>query len=74
MLATEDFKNFKPISINKRIETDELLGPLPDNWEMSKYGKYNRCFFVDHDSKTTTWVDPRYIYLTKNISFTKTRC
>ena len=32
--------------------------PLPAGWE-SKVTNYGRKFFINHDTKTTTWVDPR---------------
>lgn len=38
--------------------TDEILGPLPAGWER-KIHKDGREFFVDHNTKQTTWEDPR---------------
>ncbi|XP_029681167.1 membrane-associated guanylate kinase, WW and PDZ domain-containing protein 2a isoform X4 [Takifugu rubripes] len=38
-------------------ETDEL-GPLPDNWEMA-YTEKGEVYFIDHNTKTTSWLDPR---------------
>jgi hypothetical protein len=32
--------------------------PLPTGWEM-KYERNNKIFFVDHNSKSTTFIDPR---------------
>jgi len=32
--------------------------PLPTGWEM-KYEKNNKVFFVDHSSRSTTYIDPR---------------
>ena len=32
--------------------------PLPSGWEM-KYEKNNKIFFVDHNSRSTTFIDPR---------------
>ncbi|XP_047659987.1 membrane-associated guanylate kinase, WW and PDZ domain-containing protein 2a isoform X14 [Tachysurus fulvidraco] len=40
---------------------DELcdeLGPLPDNWEMA-YTEKGEVYFIDHNTKTTSWLDPR---------------
>ncbi len=34
------------------------LGPLPTGWEMRLTGTA-RVYFVDHNTKTTTWDDPR---------------
>ena len=33
-------------------------GPLPAGWEM-RYTPEGRPYFVDHNTRTTTWVDPR---------------
>ncbi|XP_015202607.2 membrane-associated guanylate kinase, WW and PDZ domain-containing protein 1b isoform X1 [Lepisosteus oculatus] len=38
-------------------EEDEL-GPLPDNWEMA-YTENGEVYFIDHNTKTTSWIDPR---------------
>ncbi|KAJ3391018.1 Membrane-associated guanylate kinase, WW and PDZ domain-containing protein 3 [Lobulomyces angularis] len=59
-------ESYTPIAINSRIETEEVLGPLPDNWEKSPWGKTGRYFFVDHNTKNTTWVDPRTYHLRKH--------
>ena len=34
------------------------LGPLPSGWEM-RLTSTSRIYFVDHNTKTTTWDDPR---------------
>ncbi|KAK9768070.1 hypothetical protein K7432_001606 [Basidiobolus ranarum] len=34
------------------------LGPLPSGWEM-RLTSTGRVYFVDHNTKTTTWDDPR---------------
>lgn len=34
------------------------LGPLPSGWEM-RLTNSSRVYFVDHNTKTTTWDDPR---------------
>uniref|UniRef100_A0A8C6PP60 Membrane-associated guanylate kinase, WW and PDZ domain-containing protein 2 n=1 Tax=Nothobranchius furzeri TaxID=105023 RepID=A0A8C6PP60_NOTFU len=36
----------------------EELGPLPDNWEMA-YTEKGEVYFIDHNTKTTSWLDPR---------------
>ncbi|MBN3276172.1 MAGI1 protein, partial [Polyodon spathula] len=38
-------------------EEDEL-GPLPENWEMA-YTENGEVYFIDHNTKTTSWIDPR---------------
>ncbi|XP_004699222.1 membrane-associated guanylate kinase, WW and PDZ domain-containing protein 3 isoform X2 [Echinops telfairi] len=37
---------------------DENLEPLPPNWEMA-YTDTGMIYFIDHNTKTTTWLDPR---------------
>ncbi|KAJ8379099.1 hypothetical protein AAFF_G00231040 [Aldrovandia affinis] len=37
---------------------EDPLGPLPDNWEMA-YTENGEVYFIDHNTKTTSWVDPR---------------
>uniref|UniRef100_A0A4W6C6B8 Membrane-associated guanylate kinase, WW and PDZ domain-containing protein 1 n=1 Tax=Lates calcarifer TaxID=8187 RepID=A0A4W6C6B8_LATCA len=44
-------------TIPKPEENDEL-GPLPDNWEMA-YTEKGEVYFIDHNTKTTSWLDPR---------------
>ncbi|PVV01573.1 hypothetical protein BB560_004005 [Smittium megazygosporum] len=39
-------------------QTASYLGPLPSGWEMRLTGA-GRVYFVDHNTKTTTWDDPR---------------
>ncbi|XP_067251682.1 membrane-associated guanylate kinase, WW and PDZ domain-containing protein 1 isoform X4 [Chanodichthys erythropterus] len=34
------------------------LGPLPDNWETA-YTENGEIYFIDHNTKTTSWMDPR---------------
>ncbi|XP_029901676.1 membrane-associated guanylate kinase, WW and PDZ domain-containing protein 2a isoform X2 [Myripristis murdjan] len=45
------------ITLPKPEENDEL-GPLPDNWEMA-YTEKGEVYFIDHNTKTTSWLDPR---------------
>ncbi|XP_070709664.1 membrane-associated guanylate kinase, WW and PDZ domain-containing protein 2a [Pempheris klunzingeri] len=45
------------IAAPKPDENDEL-GPLPDNWEMA-YTEKGEVYFIDHNTKTTSWLDPR---------------
>ncbi|KAJ2587977.1 hypothetical protein H4R99_007964, partial [Coemansia sp. RSA 1722] len=39
-------------------QTASRLGPLPSGWEM-RLTSQGRVYFVDHNTKTTTWDDPR---------------
>lgn len=45
---------------NNGIQTQPVsqLGPLPSGWEM-RLTNTARVYFVDHNTKTTTWDDPR---------------
>uniref|UniRef100_A0AAX7U1B6 Membrane-associated guanylate kinase, WW and PDZ domain-containing protein 1 n=1 Tax=Astatotilapia calliptera TaxID=8154 RepID=A0AAX7U1B6_ASTCA len=45
------------MAVPKPDENDEL-GPLPDNWEMA-YTEKGEVYFIDHNTKTTSWLDPR---------------
>nr|XP_021509335.1 membrane-associated guanylate kinase, WW and PDZ domain-containing protein 2-like [Meriones unguiculatus] len=47
----DDTKPMKP-------EENEDLDPLPDNWEMA-YTEKGEVYFIDHNTKTTSWLDPR---------------
>ncbi|KAL6459815.1 hypothetical protein MHYP_G00315740 [Metynnis hypsauchen] len=53
-----------PKSPSKALENaqdkaqDVELGPLPDNWEMA-YTEKGEVYFIDHNTKTTSWLDPR---------------
>ncbi|XP_056126937.1 membrane-associated guanylate kinase, WW and PDZ domain-containing protein 2 isoform X1 [Rhinichthys klamathensis goyatoka] len=46
-----------PKSPQDSQENDDL-GPLPDNWEMA-YTEKGEVYFIDHNTKTTSWLDPR---------------
>ncbi|KAL4827055.1 hypothetical protein H8958_015911 [Nasalis larvatus] len=47
----DDTKPTKP-------EDNEEPDPLPDNWEMA-YTEKGEVYFIDHNTKTTSWLDPR---------------
>lgn len=49
-----------PQSSNTTIQQQPVsqLGPLPSGWEM-RLTNTARVYFVDHNTKTTTWDDPR---------------
>lgn len=38
--------------------TAEGLGPLPSGWE-ERFASNGRPYYVDHNTRATTWVDPR---------------
>ncbi|XP_038628722.1 membrane-associated guanylate kinase, WW and PDZ domain-containing protein 1 isoform X1 [Tachyglossus aculeatus] len=40
------------------LSVEENLGPLPENWEMA-YTENGEVYFIDHNTKTTSWLDPR---------------
>ncbi|XP_043932922.1 membrane-associated guanylate kinase, WW and PDZ domain-containing protein 3 isoform X2 [Protopterus annectens] len=40
------------------LTREESLEPLPKNWEMA-YTDTGMVYFIDHNTKTTTWLDPR---------------
>ncbi|XP_042689514.1 membrane-associated guanylate kinase, WW and PDZ domain-containing protein 3 isoform X2 [Centrocercus urophasianus] len=48
--SSMDFRNY--------MSRDETLEPLPKNWEMA-YTDTGMIYFIDHNTKTTTWLDPR---------------
>ncbi|NXN18456.1 MAGI3 protein, partial [Indicator maculatus] len=48
--SSMDFRNY--------MSRDEALEPLPKNWEMA-YTDTGMIYFIDHNTKTTTWLDPR---------------
>ncbi|KAF8497171.1 E3 ubiquitin-protein ligase pub1, partial [Russula emetica] len=45
-------------STSLQPQTISQLGPLPSGWEM-RLTSTARVYFVDHNTKTTTWDDPR---------------
>ncbi|XP_029430105.1 membrane-associated guanylate kinase, WW and PDZ domain-containing protein 3 isoform X2 [Rhinatrema bivittatum] len=48
--SSMDFRNY--------LTRDDSLEPLPKNWEMA-YTDTGMIYFIDHNTKTTTWLDPR---------------
>ncbi|XP_026099623.1 membrane-associated guanylate kinase, WW and PDZ domain-containing protein 3a isoform X2 [Carassius auratus] len=50
--SSMDFRNW---NTQPRDESQE---PLPKNWEMA-YTETGMVYFIDHNTKTTTWLDPR---------------
>ncbi|XP_059396425.1 membrane-associated guanylate kinase, WW and PDZ domain-containing protein 3-like [Carassius carassius] len=50
--SSMDFRNWNT------LPHDESQEPLPKNWEMA-YTETGMVYFIDHNTKTTTWLDPR---------------
>ncbi|XP_049570883.1 membrane-associated guanylate kinase, WW and PDZ domain-containing protein 2 isoform X2 [Orcinus orca] len=50
----EQMDDAKPTKPEEHDESD----PLPDNWEMA-YTEKGEVYFIDHNTKTTSWLDPR---------------
>ena len=46
----------QPVQVLQQTITQ--LGPLPSGWEM-RLTNTGRVYFVDHNTRTTTWDDPR---------------
>ncbi|CAH1981351.1 unnamed protein product [Acanthoscelides obtectus] len=42
----------------RRPQDDDVLGPLPEGWE-ERVHTDGRIFFIDHNTRTTQWEDPR---------------
>ncbi|KAK5923890.1 hypothetical protein CgunFtcFv8_000818 [Champsocephalus gunnari] len=41
-----------------QVSPEDPQGPLPENWEMA-YTESGELYFIDHNTKTTSWMDPR---------------
>ncbi|XP_039917286.1 membrane-associated guanylate kinase, WW and PDZ domain-containing protein 2 isoform X7 [Hirundo rustica] len=54
----EEAKEDTDITKQSKPEENDDLGPLPDNWEMA-YTEKGEVYFIDHNTKTTSWLDPR---------------
>ncbi|KAK6113822.1 WW domain family protein [Brugia pahangi] len=48
----------QPTAPVSQTELDDGLGPLPDGWA-KRYDQNGEVYFVDHNSRETTWYDPR---------------
>lgn len=51
-------RTFGPSNNTIQQQPVSQLGPLPSGWEM-RLTNTARVYFVDHNTKTTTWDDPR---------------
>ncbi|KAJ3127943.1 hypothetical protein HK098_005456 [Nowakowskiella sp. JEL0407] len=65
-MGTLTHPDYIPIAINSRIETDEILGPLPENWEKSQFENTGRFYYVNHVDQSTSWIDPRTYHIRKH--------
>ncbi|XP_069733988.1 membrane-associated guanylate kinase, WW and PDZ domain-containing protein 2 isoform X2 [Phaenicophaeus curvirostris] len=54
----EEAKEDMDVTKQTKQEENDDLGPLPDNWEMA-YTEKGEVYFIDHNTKTTSWLDPR---------------
>ncbi|NWX90614.1 MAGI2 protein, partial [Nothoprocta pentlandii] len=54
----EEAKEEMDVTKQTKPEESDDLGPLPDNWEMA-YTEKGEVYFIDHNTKTTSWLDPR---------------
>ncbi|XP_033018780.1 membrane-associated guanylate kinase, WW and PDZ domain-containing protein 2 isoform X12 [Lacerta agilis] len=54
----EEVKEDMDVTKQPKPEENDELGPLPDNWEMA-YTEKGEVYFIDHNTKTTSWLDPR---------------
>ena len=72
--ASKNIANkYTPIAINSIVETEDVLGPLPENWERCPWGK-TRYLYVDHGMMYLTFRNKDdNLGRPTNVSFTKTR-
>ena len=56
--ATQPPAAEQPAAISTGIATTAGSGNLPNGWE-ERYTPEGRPYYVDHNTRTTTWVDPR---------------
>ncbi|XP_039276915.1 E3 ubiquitin-protein ligase NEDD4 isoform X2 [Nilaparvata lugens] len=47
-----------PLAARKVAGSEDELGPLPEGWEERVHSD-GRIFFIDHNTRTTQWEDPR---------------
>ncbi|RPA81827.1 HECT-domain-containing protein [Ascobolus immersus RN42] len=57
---TQWIRMYTPLAAGSTVQQQPVsqLGPLPSGWEM-RLTNTARVYFVDHNTKTTTWDDPR---------------
>ena len=52
-------------SFSSAAQNPNILGPLPSNWEIA-YTENNEKYFIDHNTGSTHWLDPRLSHCLKN--------
>uniref|UniRef100_A0A4W5MVZ9 Membrane associated guanylate kinase, WW and PDZ domain containing 1 n=1 Tax=Hucho hucho TaxID=62062 RepID=A0A4W5MVZ9_9TELE len=57
-VAASTSDNGQQTHAQPQASPEDPLGPLPDNWEMA-YTENGEVYFIDHNTKTTSWIDPR---------------
>ena len=57
-VAQQQQQQHQPSAHLRQGSYDDGLGPLPDGWDMS-VTKEGQVYFMNHETKTTTWEDPR---------------
>ncbi|XP_047209690.1 membrane-associated guanylate kinase, WW and PDZ domain-containing protein 1-like isoform X6 [Girardinichthys multiradiatus] len=56
--ATSTAESGQQTLADPQVSPEDPLGPLPENWEMA-YTENGELYFIDHNTKTTSWLDPR---------------
>ncbi|KAM6981676.1 membrane-associated guanylate kinase, WW and PDZ domain-containing protein 1-like isoform 8-T8 [Tautogolabrus adspersus] len=56
--ATSTSESGQQTLAEPQVSPEDPLGPLPENWEMA-YTENGELYFIDHNTKTTSWLDPR---------------
>ena len=49
------------------LQNTVITGPLPGGWEQ-RYTPEGRSYFVDHNTRTTTWLDPRSLHQVRPVT------
>uniref|UniRef100_A0A3Q1HV37 Membrane-associated guanylate kinase, WW and PDZ domain-containing protein 1 n=1 Tax=Anabas testudineus TaxID=64144 RepID=A0A3Q1HV37_ANATE len=58
VVAPLSLSNGQQTLAEPQVSPEDPLGPLPENWEMA-YTENGELYFIDHNTKTTSWLDPR---------------
>uniref|UniRef100_A0AAX7TMF7 Membrane associated guanylate kinase, WW and PDZ domain containing 1a n=1 Tax=Astatotilapia calliptera TaxID=8154 RepID=A0AAX7TMF7_ASTCA len=56
--ATSTAESGQQTLAEPQVSPEDPLGALPENWEMA-YTENGELYFIDHNTKTTSWLDPR---------------
>uniref|UniRef100_A0A8D0D9B5 Membrane-associated guanylate kinase, WW and PDZ domain-containing protein 1 n=1 Tax=Sander lucioperca TaxID=283035 RepID=A0A8D0D9B5_SANLU len=56
--ATSTTESGQQTLAEPQVSPEDPQGPLPENWEMA-YTESGELYFIDHNTKTTSWLDPR---------------